>query len=119
MQKELERETGLKSKVIYNKIDTKKFRKNLDGLSIRKKLKLDSKDKVLLFVGRLSPHKNVHSLIDIFNDAGKKIPNLKLIIVGKHTFSDYFEKLKMKSNKNVIFVESADDDELPYYYAAC
>jgi 1,2-diacylglycerol 3-alpha-glucosyltransferase len=45
--------------------------------------------------------------------------NVKLLIVGKPTFHGYYSQLKKSANKNVIFKESVDDKELPYYYAAC
>ena len=119
MQNELKRETGISSKVVYDKIDTSRFKKGLDGSRIRKLLKIRQNEKLLLFVGRLSPHKNIHSLIEIFGIVNEKIPNSRLLIVGKPTFSGYFRKLKNIASKNVIFRESVNDNELPHYYAAC
>lgn len=118
MQSELKKETGLNSKVVYNKIDENRFRKGIDGSKIRKKLVVKTNEKLLLFVGRLSPHKNLHTLLNIFNLVNKKIPNLKLVVVGKPTFPAYYKKLKEIANKNVIFKEFIDDKELPYYYSA-
>lgn len=119
MQSELKKETGLSSKVVYNKIDKKRFRKGLNGSRIKKKLRIGGNEKLLLFVGRLSPHKNVHTLLEIFNIVNKKIPNAKLLIVGKPTFPNYYKRLKRIANENVIFKEFVADKELPYYYAAC
>lgn len=119
MQKELKREAGIKSQVIYNKIDTKRFKKNLDGSIIRGKLGIKGNERLLLFVGRLSPHKNVHELLEIFDLVNKDMPNTKLLIIGRPTFPDYYKKLKNLANKNVIFKEFVSDKELPYYYAAC
>ena len=118
MQRELKRETGLDSKVIYNKIDVKRFRKGINGDKIRKMLKIKKNEKLLLFVGRLSPHKNVHTLLHIFDLVNEKIPNARLLIVGKPTFKNYYKKLRNMANKNIIFREFVDDKELPYYYAA-
>ena len=118
MQSELKKETGLDSKVVYNKIDDKKFRKNLDGSKIRKMLKIRENEKLLFFIGRLSPHKNVHTLLKIFDIVNRKIPNAKLLIVGKPTFPGYFRQLKNSASKNVFFRDFVDDKELPYYYAA-
>jgi len=119
MQSELKKETGLDSKVIYNKIDNKKFRKNLDASKIRNMLKIKENEKLLLFVGRLSPHKNVHTLLKIFDIVNQEIPNSKLLIVGKPTFPGYFRQLKDSANNKVIFRDFVEDGELPYYYAAC
>ena len=119
LQSELKKETGIESKVVYDKIDKKRFKKNLNGKIIRKKLKIKDNEKLLLFVGRLSPHKNVHSLLKIFNIVNQKLPNTKLLIIGNPTFQNYFKKLKNMANKNVIFKDFVTDKELPYYYAAC
>ena len=118
MQKELKKETGLESKVVYNKID-KRFKKSINGKKIRNALKIKDNERLLLFVGRLSPHKNVHALLRIFSIVNKKMPNAKLLIIGRPTFRNYYKKLKKLANKNVIFKEFAGSDELPYYYAAC
>tara|TARA_Y100000310_G_C20703195_1_gene832035 strand:- start:11390 stop:12496 length:1107 start_codon:yes stop_codon:yes gene_type:complete len=118
LKQELKKETGLNSKVVYNKIN-KRFRKGINGNRIRKKLNIKSKDKVLFFIGRLSPHKNVHILLNIFRLVNREIPNAKLIIAGKPTFKDYYKHLKDIANKNVIFTGFIEDKDLPYYYAAC
>lgn len=118
-QSELKKEAGLDSKIVYNKIDKSRFKRGLDGTSARKKLNVKNNGKLLLFIGRLSPHKNIHALLKIFDAVSKKIPNAKLLIIGKPTFPDYYKKLKSAANKNVIFKDFVDDKELPYYYAAC
>lgn len=118
IQSELKKETGAESKVVYNKIDKKKFRKGIDGSRIRKLLWIKNNEKLLLFIGRLSPHKNVHTLLKIFEIVNEEMPNTKLLIAGKPTFPKYFGKLKKIANKNVIFKDFIEDKDLPYYYAA-
>lgn len=119
LQSELKKETGISSKVVYDKIDKKRFRKGMDNNKIRKILKIKQNEKLLLFVGRLSPHKNVHTLLKIFDMVAEKIQNVRLLIIGKPTFPNYYKKLKKIASKNVIFREFVEDKELPYYYAAC
>ncbi|MBI2653396.1 glycosyltransferase family 4 protein [Candidatus Woesearchaeota archaeon] len=119
MQSELKKETGLDSKVIYDEVDKTRFRKNLNGNKIRKKLGIKSNEKLLLFIGRISPHKNIHTLLEIFNIINQKLPNAKLLIIGKSSFPSYYKKLRNMANSNVIFMDFVDDKELPYYYAAC
>ncbi|MAG92106.1 hypothetical protein CMO83_05515 [Candidatus Woesearchaeota archaeon] len=118
LKNELKNESGLNSKVVYNKID-KRYKKGINGSKIRKSLKIKNNEKLLFFIGRLSPHKNVHALLKIFDIVVKKVPNAKLLIVGKPTFKDYYQNLKSLANKNVIIKESVNDKELPNYYAAC
>jgi len=118
MQSELKKDTGLDSKVVYDKIDKKRFRRGLNGSRIRKKLNIKNNEKLLLFVGRLSPHKNIHTLLKIFDIVNEKLPGTKLLIIGKPTFPNYFRKLKKIADKNVMFRDFVEDKELPYYYAA-
>jgi 1,2-diacylglycerol 3-alpha-glucosyltransferase len=118
LQKQLQRETGLHSKVTYNRIDTNRFRDGIDGSGIRKKYNFDNAP-LVLYVGRISPHKGVHLLIEAFNLTRQKFPDAKLMIVGKHTFGAYSNKLRKMSDASVIFTGLVSDEELPHYYAAC
>lgn len=118
LQKQLKKQIGLNSKVKYVDVDKKRFHKKINGKKIREKYNLKNSP-TCLYVGRISPHKGIHLLIDSFNLVLKKIPNAKLLIVGKHTFDNYSKKLKQKSNKNIIFCGFVPDKELPSYYAAC
>ena len=119
MQSELKKETGLESKVVYDKINKKRFKKGINGAKLRKEFGIKPNEKLLLFVGRLSPHKNVHTLLKIFRLINKKFSNTKLLVVGKPTFPNYYKKLKSLAGDNVIFKEFVEDEELPRYYAAC
>ncbi|MAG15632.1 hypothetical protein CMO88_01070 [Candidatus Woesearchaeota archaeon] len=122
LRKELLRETGLDSTVKHVKVDSKEYNTNLDKKKIQaivKKHKL--KKPVILFVGRLSPHKGVHLLLKAFNIIKKEI-DATLVIVGKPTFDKYSKKL-MKLSKNhrdsVVFTGFVSDEDLPYYFGAC
>lgn len=118
LQKKLKDETGMNSKVVYDPIDKKRFHKGINSKKIRKKYNL-GKSPVCLYVGRISPHKGIHLLIKAFNLVLKKVPNAKLLIVGKPTFNRYSRRLKKISSKSVIFTGFIPDMQLPYYYAAC
>ncbi|MBI2101447.1 glycosyltransferase family 4 protein [Candidatus Woesearchaeota archaeon] len=118
LRNELMGETGIKSKVLYNKINPR-YKKKLDGSKIRKRLGIKNNEKLLFFIGRLSPHKNVHTLLKIFELVNEEMPSAKLLIIGKPTFRGYFRKLKAMAGRNVIFKESIEDSNLPYCYAAC
>lgn len=118
LREELKKETGLDSVIIYNKIDTKRFRNGMSRQVIRDKYNLND-DPVVLFVGEIVPHKGIHLLVEAFNLLKKKIPNVKLILVGKCTSDNYLKKLKEISDDSVIFAGYVSDEDLPYYYAAC
>ncbi|MBI2135292.1 glycosyltransferase family 4 protein [Candidatus Woesearchaeota archaeon] len=118
LSNELWKESKIKSKVVYNKIDAKRFNKKAKGEEIIKKYSLKNK-KVLLYVGRIAPHKGIHLLLRAFNIIKNKVPDSKLIIIGKPTFDNYFRKLKKIAGKDVIFTGFVKDEDLPKYYAAC
>lgn len=119
MQKELKKETGMDSIVKYIEIDKKRFHRGINGNAVRKKYNL-GKCPVCLYVGRISPHKGVHLLIKSFNLVLKKMPNAKLLVVGKKTFGKYAKELERLADKNaVIFTGFVPDKELPCFYAAC
>ncbi|MBI2651793.1 glycosyltransferase family 4 protein [Candidatus Woesearchaeota archaeon] len=118
LREDLKKVSGLESKVIYNQIDKKRFNKKASGAKIIKKYNLRNK-KILLYVGRIAPHKGIHLLLKSFVIVKKRISNVKLLIVGKPTFDNYFKKLKKISDEDAIFTGFVDDDELPSYYAAC
>ena len=73
----------------------------------------------MLYIGRIAPHKNIHTLLESFKIVKEKIPDAVLLIVGKPTFSSYFNKLKKLTREDVIFTGFVDDKYLPEYYAAC
>lgn len=117
-RKEFKRYTGLDSEVIYNKPDLERFYEGIDGSKIRKKYNLGN-DPVFLNVGRVCPQKGAHLLIDAFALVKEKIPNAKLVIVGKHTYDYYSNELKEKCDSSVIFAGYVPDEELSQYYAMC
>jgi len=118
LKDDLKKVSNLKSKVIYNKIDNKRFNTKVNGNKIKNIYNLKNY-KVLLYVGRIAPHKGIHLLLESFKIIKNKIPNVKLIIVGKPTFNNYFKRLKRAKGNDVIFTGFIDDKDLPNYYAAC
>jgi glycosyltransferase involved in cell wall biosynthesis len=119
---ELWKQSKIRSKVIYNPIDAKRFNKKVDGSALRKKFGLNGSE-IFLYVGRLAPHKGIHLLIEAFARAKESVPNAQLLIVGKETFKGYANDLKKlverKNIDGVSFVGFVDDKDLPKYYAAC
>jgi 1,2-diacylglycerol 3-alpha-glucosyltransferase len=118
LKNDLKKVSGIDSKVIYNKIDKKRFNKKVSGKKIIEKYNLKNK-KVLLYVGRIAPHKGVHLLLQSFKIIKNNISNSKLIIAGKPTFNNYFRNLKKLADSDIIFTGFVEDKDLPYYYAAC
>lgn len=122
---ELKKETGLDSTVKYVNIDTKRFNKNTaakckkEAAAVAKKYGLTKP--ALLYVGRISPHKGVHLLLEAFKLVKEKVPAATLVIVGKHTFQKYSKQLQRKAAEigGVVFAGFVADEELPAYYCIC
>jgi len=89
-----------------NGVDTELFKntKTLDEKElIRDKFKIDKKDFVITFVGRIVKDKGINELIEAFVNLSKKYNNLKLLLVG-----DYEEHLNPIKNENKILIDSLD-----------
>lgn len=118
LKEQLRRDTGLISEVAYPRIDSSRFHKDIDGSLIRKNHNLGDSP-VVLYIGRISPHKGLHLLIEAFMDVRREIPESRLLVVGKHTFDSYSRKLKTLCDDSVIFAGYAPDEDIPAFYAAC
>ena len=116
LRQEMKKRTGQTGKVEYVPIDNVRFKKGVDPKEIKKKHNLTSP--VLLYVGRISPHKNIHGLLEAFKIIKTKHNKATLVIIGKPTFPDYMDELKAITKEGVIFTGFVPDRVLPYYYAA-
>ena len=79
---------------------------------------------IILYVGRIVPHKNIDVLIKSLKIVKSKIKNAKLVIVGAMVDLKYYESLiKLIETKDlqqsVIFTGVVSWEDLPKYYAAC
>jgi glycosyltransferase involved in cell wall biosynthesis len=118
LKEALERDTGLVSEVVYPMIEKNRFHTGLNGMPVRIKYGIGDSP-LILYVGRISPHKGIHLLIKSFLQIKHEFPDAKLLIVGKHTFDRYSSNLKAMSDESVIFAGYVPDADIPIYYAAC
>lgn len=107
--------------VVYN--GSKSLYKSIsDAEKDLTKKRYTSKENYFLFVGALSPRKNVSNLLLAFNDFKIRTKSkYKLVIVGKKMFKTKdlhktYEKLKCKSD--VIFVGRKSPEELKFLYGS-
>jgi len=70
-------EAAYKCKTIYNGVDTSQFSAAPDSRDEPKKKQL------LLCVGRITPEKGLHIVIDAFNTLARKYPDLELCLIGQ------------------------------------
>ena len=85
---------------------------------LRKTLKIDKDDFILLFVGRLAEEKNVEFLIKAEKKLQEQNKNIKLLIVGdgpdKEKYEEYAESLGLTDS--IIFTGKTAWVDMPYYY---
>lgn len=71
----------------------------------------------LLYVGKAYPHKNLESLIRVFQKLQQEIKEkYQLVLVGKEDY--FYRKLKdrVTGEKGIIFTGFVPDEELPIFY---
>ena len=94
-------------------VDTDLFKKR----NLKRPRKYE-KNKILLFVGRLSDQKGLQYLIDSMSDISRYNPNAKLLIIGE---GPYKKKLEERANKlgignNLEFLGSMPASDVAEYY---
>jgi glycosyltransferase involved in cell wall biosynthesis len=103
-------------KLIYrpNGIDLEKFKNLPPGDKLRIRWNLSPQERVVLFIGRISPIKNLEQLILGFAEAG--IPKTRLILVGPSSEERYMRKLRLvvserQLERRVTFAGPLYDEE--------
>jgi glycosyltransferase involved in cell wall biosynthesis len=72
---------------------------------------------VVLFVGRITKHKNVHCLIEAHSKLTVRDgPDPHLIVVGKPTQNQYYERVTALADERVHFAGYVDEQYLTSYY---
>ena len=111
---------GITQNVIYmkNSIDLDDFQ-NPNRELIRKKYEIKDDEKLLIYVGRMAPEKNIPFMLDSFKKISDKISS-KLLIVGE---GSEYENLKQYANEHqledkVIFTGRIEYKDIPNYYGA-
>ncbi|MEO6589706.1 MAG: glycosyltransferase family 1 protein [Pyrinomonadaceae bacterium] len=85
-------------------------------------------EKFLLYVGGISPHKNLTTLIDAFNRIDKNADQtkIKLVLVGDYQDDPFFsaypalkkQVAELKLENSVVFTGFISDEDLTYLYNA-
>ena len=107
--------------VIPNGMELEKYQKNLSASEkslLRESLGMDDSTKVIVSVSRLSKEKNIRELIAFFPSLLKKMPDVKLLIVGDGPDKRYLEKQAEKQNiaDNIIFTGRVPAEDVWRYY---
>lgn len=111
-----------KIKVIYNGVDTKRFKVYPEEKKIRIKNKYNLPDKFLFFVGNVKPHKNLKGLLRTFERIIGEEKDIFLVITGKKEgfIKGDKEIFKILNNRylkdRVIFTGYVSNEDLPLLY---
>ncbi len=107
---------NVRSTIIPSAVDTAIFNPAVDKNIIKAKYSLMNK-KIVLFVGRLVPHKGIDQLLYMLRSLDRDIV---LLIVGNGPELDRLKKLSVTLSLagRVFFAENISNAELPYYYAS-
>ena len=108
--------------VIPNAVDHNNYCVRRDR-EVIKKLGIPETQKVILYVGSEQPRKNVPFLLKAISELKKKLPDIKLLKIGTPQVPGAREKLielieTLGIEKEVIFVGSVSENDLPKYYNA-
>lgn len=72
-----------------------------------------------LAVGRVSPHKGLHKLLEVMTALQRTHPTVELHLVGKVADHGYLEQLKRAAPPSLVFVGELTDQELGLRYQGC
>ncbi len=104
--------------VVYNGVDTSKFRPGLDHSQLRERLGLGEAP-VILSNGRLVEQKGFKYLIEAFSAVRREIKDAELIIIGKGPLKEDLiqQAASLGIGGSVRFVTGIPESELPLYYS--
>lgn len=124
--KEFLGETSIEYKVLRNKIDSNRFRIELNAQQlneIREKYDIKAGQQIVLFTGRFSPEKGIRELLTAFKKVKSK--NAILLVVGGYYFGSgmissfeiEMKELVEKLAEKIKFAGFIDYKKIPEFYA--
>ncbi len=108
--------------IIPTGINTELFKKSNykleDTIQLKKEIGLNIDDPIMLYLGRIAKEKSIDVLINAMPELLKRIPNLKLVIVGDGPVKKDLENLTESLNltENIIFTGAKPWAEIGKYY---
>lgn len=115
----LERKRIRNVSIIPNGVDVKKFSPDVNGSKIRKALVKSDREKLVLYLGRLSKEKHVETMIKAASIL--KNENIRFAVAGTGPAQAHYQRMveRMHLQEKVKFVGFVKSEELSKYYAAC
>lgn len=112
----IESKTGREAIVVRNTITESRFEDVADEETINDRFGLSPQDTIVLHVGRISPRKNIHRLVDVFQDATGGMTDCTLLLVGEESMPEYSKRVRERSNDDVVLTGFVDDETLAGIY---
>lgn len=114
-------EYGIRKKiaVLATGINTKIFKTSKSAKKLlKKKIKIPSKNKILLFVGRIEIEKNPDFLIEVLCRVLQFRKDIVLLMIGEGSHVKNLKKKakKLKVDKSVIFLGKIPHSKIAFYY---
>jgi 1,2-diacylglycerol 3-alpha-glucosyltransferase len=105
---------------VPNCIDTSRFNPKVNGDAMRDSLKLNQRNRTVLYLGRLSREKKLEVLLKAVKLLARRDSKLKLIIGGTGPAEHFYKETvrKLGITDNVKFVGFVSPSSLPKLYAA-
>lgn len=112
--------------ILYNGTELKSFQYNIseeENISLRKRYGILKSDILVIYSGRLQPHKGVKELFLAMKKLAQVNDKIKLLVVGGHNYSSnkktpYVLELESIADKldNIIFTGYIDYNDINKYY---
>lgn len=105
---------------VYSGVDTDVFKpSNKDKMELKKELDLPVGKKIIIYVGRLIPSKNVDSLLKASKILSHEI-DVHLLIIGDGALKNRLERVTSKLNisNSTTFLGAIPYERLPLFYSA-
>ncbi|EMA30475.1 glycosyltransferase family 4 protein [Haloarcula japonica] len=112
----IEAKTGREAVVVPNTITESRFGDVADEKKINEQFGLTPHDTIVLHVGRISPRKNIHRLIEAFQAATEGEAECKLLLVGEESMPEYSDRVRELADDDVVLTGFVDDKTLAGIY---
>lgn len=105
---------------VFHGIDTLKFTPRAGNHDLLRRYGIQN-HRVILFVARIEKDKGLQNLILALPEIIEKIPDLKLLVVGRGSYCPEIKEMVKKHNLNdyIAFSGFIAPDELPEYFNTC
>jgi 1,2-diacylglycerol 3-alpha-glucosyltransferase len=104
--------------VIPNGVDLGRFSPSASGTRIREQFGVENAP-LVLYLGRITPHKGITTLCEVMDQVVKIMPNAKLMVAGKDETGFFSKQLHDHRPSYLTYAGFVPESEIVDYYSAC